>query len=792
MTLTQIFAKVLNMSLTASLVIVLVIAARFILRKSPKVFSYALWAVVLFRLLCPVSLPSPVSLLGLLDAPVAQTEGITTTVEYIPYKVVEAAAENPQLDPLPQNTMVQTPTQSQQTRVEPQREPLSAAEIITCIWLAGIAVIVIVGVGSYLRFRKHLTGAMQVKDNIYLVDHIDSAFVAGLIRPKVYLPSDIPLKQMGYIIAHEQYHIRRLDHVTKHLSFAALCIHWFNPFVWVAFILSGKDLEMSCDEAVIKKLGERIRADYSASLLSLATGRRIIAGTPLAFGEGDTKSRIKNMAKWKQPKKWVSIVSFFLCLTILTACAANPEQEVVISKNDGSFDVNVIQTATQPADQIEITTQNVSFTDSFTSTDGSVYFSLIINEDIVSGAMPVVEVTPHFLTEEEAHNAAIALFGSSAVFYEAEPTLNERFTKQEVIAQINRWSPYTSTEGMKQLFPDGNDVYWEDNAQTIRDYITYLTNKYLDDDAPDYVRPQCQWKFYKSSHYMYGSDDEASYDTSQDNDEISAWIPNKDGYNDVFTVSRRNKDDFKINNISAHATTGGPLLLDDELYRREKLKDKPTQEQITAAVDKAQNIMDQMRLGTWKAEFTHVSNFTRGDVTEYRIHVVALPVFQGVPSLRRPQLGNLKSTEVYASNYYLTEADFEFSADSTLMDFFLYSPLDVKQTVNDNVKVMAMEDIVNRAKEQLSLSDAYEYGAVLDNMGEDFYCTVSITQLEYGLTRTKAPNTDESYYYVPAAMFLGNVEYRYQNTGETFYFQEDVPLLMLNAVDGTVIPLENE
>ncbi len=143
-------------------------------------------------------------------------------------------------------------------------------------------------------------------------------------------------------------------------------------------------------------------------------------------------------------------------------------------------------------------------------------------------------------------------------------------------------------------------------------------------------------------------------------------------------------------------------------------------------------------------------------------------------------------------SYYLTEADFEFSADGTLMDFFLYSPLDVKQTVNDNVKAMAMEDIVNRAKEQLSLSDAYEYGAVLDNVGKDFNCTVSITQFEYGLTRTKTPNTDESYYYVPAAMFLGNVEYRYQNTGEIFYFQEDVPLLLLNAVDGTVIPLENE
>lgn len=790
MTLTQIFAKVLNMSLTASLVIVLVIAARFILRKSPKVFSYALWAVVLFRLLCPVSLPSPVSLLGLLDAPVAESDGITSSVEYVPTNAGgyrEIIVQNPVRTEIPD---VPVPQQNQQVDVPSPAKSVSAAEIITYVWIAGMAVLFLVGIGSYFRFRRHLTGACQLKGNIYLVDHIDSAFVAGLFSPKIYLPSDLPVKQMGYIIAHEQYHLKRFDHVAKHLAFAALCIHWFNPLVWAAFILSGKDMEMSCDEAVIKKLGEGIRADYSASLLTLAMGHRIIAGSPLAFGEGDTKGRIKNMANWKRPRKWVSVLSWIVCLAVLTACAANPEKEVVTSKNDGSFDANVVQSA----EEIHAldATESLSFSDTFLSTDGSVTFQIAVQNMIKTPSMPVVEVTPHFLTEEDAYNAALALFGSSAIFYEAEPALNERFTKQEVIAQINRWSPYTSTEGMKQLFPDGNDAYWEDNAQTIRDYITYLTSKYLDDEAPDYLRPQCQWKFYKSSHYIYGSDDEVSHDTSQDNDEISAWIPNKDGYIGVFTASRRNENDFKINNISACATTGGPLLLDDEIYRREKLRDKPTQEEITAAVDKAQNIMDQMQLGTWKAEFTHVSNLPRGNVTEYRIHVVALPVFQGVPSLRRPQLGNLKSTEVYASNYYLTEADFEFSADGTLMDFFLYSPLDVKQTVNDNVKVMAMEDIVNRAKEQLSLSDAYEYGAVLDNVENDFNCTVNITQFEYGLTRTKAPNTDESYYYVPAAMFLGDVEYRYQNTGEIFYFQEDVPLLLLNAVDGTVIPLENE
>ena len=363
MTLTQIFAKVLNMSLTASLVIVLVIAARFILRKSPKVFSYALWAVVLFRLLCPVSLPSPVSLLGLLDAPVAESDGITSSVEYVPTNAGgyrEIIVQNPVRTEIPDVPM---PQQNQQADVQPQVKSVSVAEIITYVWIAGMAVLFLVGIGSYFRFRRHLTGACQLKGNIYLVDHIDSAFVAGLFSPKIYLPSDLPVKQMRYIIAHEQYHLKRFDHVAKHLAFAALCIHWFNPLVWAAFILSGKDMEMSCDEAVIKKLGEGIRADYSASLLTLAMGHRIIAGSPLAFGEGDTKGRIKNMAKWKQPRKWVSVLSWIVCLAVLTACAANPEKEVVTSKNDGSFDANVVQSA----EEIHAldATEFLSFSDTF-------------------------------------------------------------------------------------------------------------------------------------------------------------------------------------------------------------------------------------------------------------------------------------------------------------------------------------------------------------------------------------------------------------------------------------------
>lgn len=147
----------------------------------------------------------------------------------------------------------------------------------------------------------------------------------GLFRPKIYLPSTLTETERGYILRHEQYHLRHRDHVVKLLSFLALCVHWFNPLVWTAFILAGKDMEMRCDEAVVRELGEDIRADYSASLLSLATGRRIVAGMPLAFGEGDTGGRIRNLLNWKRPQPWIIAVCTVACVGLIALCAANPK-----------------------------------------------------------------------------------------------------------------------------------------------------------------------------------------------------------------------------------------------------------------------------------------------------------------------------------------------------------------------------------------------------------------------------------------------------------------------------------
>ena len=328
----ELFPTICNMSLTASVVIVAVLLVRLLLRRAPKVFSYALWAVVLFRLICPVSVTSAVSLMGAVGAPVQERTQRTSAVEYVPADIVRSSG-TPTVTTLPQETLpaINSPAESTVPAAVTAPEPAAALPlsgpmvVLTGAWLTGMALLLLYSVVSLLRLRRRLVGAVRLEDNIYLADYIPSPFVMGLFRPKIYLPSTLTETERGYILRHEQYHLRRRDHVVKLLSFLALCVHWFNPLVWAAFILAGKDMEMSCDEAVVRELGEDIRADYSASLLSLATGRRIVAGMPLAFGEGDTGGRIRNLLNWKQPQPWIIAVCAVVCVGLIALCAANPK-----------------------------------------------------------------------------------------------------------------------------------------------------------------------------------------------------------------------------------------------------------------------------------------------------------------------------------------------------------------------------------------------------------------------------------------------------------------------------------
>lgn len=306
-------STVLNMTMTGSIVIMFVVLVRFLLKTVPKIFSYALWSVVLFRLLCPVSFSAPVSLLDLFKPETVEASDAASIVYFIPPGTAQ------ELDFVPAATAPEAGDLSAEPA--PGRSVLDAAP---WFWVTVSGAMLVYGGAEYLRLRKKLIGAMKIREHIYLADGIDMPFVLGILRPMIYLPSTLPENEHEFIIAHERHHIRRGDHILKMLAFLALCVHWFNPLVWLAFVLAGRDMEMSCDEAVIRQMGPNIRADYSAALLRLATHRKIIAGTPLAFGEGNTKGRVLNMAKWKKPGVWVSALCVLLCVGVLAACAVNP------------------------------------------------------------------------------------------------------------------------------------------------------------------------------------------------------------------------------------------------------------------------------------------------------------------------------------------------------------------------------------------------------------------------------------------------------------------------------------
>lgn len=316
----EILPKILNMSLTGSIVILAVLMIRFFLKRAPKLFSYMLWAVVLFRLLCPVSFSSEWSALGVFNASISSSGA----VEYISPNIVHT--ENPSVTlPLPgiseaiNNTL---PSGEKQLVADPLEAPVAIA---TNIWIFGIAGMLVCSFINLIKLRRKLVGAVLLRENIYLADHIGSAFVLGIFFPKIYLPSTLSENEQGYILQHEKCHIRRGDHMVKILAFAALCIHWFNPLVWMAFMLAGKDMEMSCDEAVMRKMGNEIRSDYAQSLLHLTTGRRIIGATPLAFGEGNTKDRIKNVLNYKKPTFWIITVAVVALIVVTVCFLSNPK-----------------------------------------------------------------------------------------------------------------------------------------------------------------------------------------------------------------------------------------------------------------------------------------------------------------------------------------------------------------------------------------------------------------------------------------------------------------------------------
>lgn len=308
--MTDLFATVLQMSLTGSYVIAVVVVVRwFVLRRLPKYYTYALWAVVLFRLLSPVTIQNVASLMPQPADPLSTMtrEGAATVLPGLNF----AVGGN-----VPITAMVAaTP---------------DAVTALSWVWVCGGVLLLGYSVVSCLLLHRRVAGAALIEGNIYQSSAIVSPFVLGLIKPKIYLPPDISSEERSYILRHEQIHIRRLDYLIKPIAFLTLCLHWFNPLCWLAFVLFGRDMEMSCDERVIREMGDDIRPGYSDSLLAMSAKGGFVGGGPLAFGESGVGQRIKNVLNFRKPAFWLTLLAAFVVALAVGGLATNPvESEVV-------------------------------------------------------------------------------------------------------------------------------------------------------------------------------------------------------------------------------------------------------------------------------------------------------------------------------------------------------------------------------------------------------------------------------------------------------------------------------
>ena len=313
--MSDLFLKIVNMSISASWLVVAVLILRLVLKKAPKWVNVLLWGIVAVRLICPFSFESALSLI-----PSAET---------FPEKIISGPSFDVQTGITPIDNRINDYLGDRYFEgvTVPTNNGNNVMTILTIVWIIGILLLVAYTVISYWRLNRKVDTAVRYKDNIFQSENVSSPFVLGIINPRIYLPFSMNEQDMEHVVAHEQAHIRRKDHWWKPLGFLLLTVHWFNPLMWLAYVLLCRDIELACDEKVIKELGNEQRADYTQALVACSVNRRMIAACPLAFGEVGVKERVKSVMNYKKTAFWVIILAVIACVIVAVCFLTNPKQD---------------------------------------------------------------------------------------------------------------------------------------------------------------------------------------------------------------------------------------------------------------------------------------------------------------------------------------------------------------------------------------------------------------------------------------------------------------------------------
>lgn len=321
--MSEVFLKIVNMSISAGWLVLVVLLIRFLLNKAPKWVNVLLWGIVAVRLMFPIPIESALSLI-----PSVETIPLNIAMDTTPAIQTGVDVINSAVNPIISQSNTPMPGDS----VNPLQITIA---VLANIWILGMAALLIYTAVSYLSLRRNLRTAVVLEDNIFQCEAVASPFVLGILNPRIYLPYSLDGQNLAHVIAHEQAHICRNDHLWKPLGFLLLAVHWFNPLVWIAYILLCRDIELACDEKVIAGLGNEQKADYTQALVACSVNHFRVAACPLAFGEVGVKERVKSIMNYRKPAFWIIVAAVIACVAVAVCFLTNPLDSVDYLKFTG-------------------------------------------------------------------------------------------------------------------------------------------------------------------------------------------------------------------------------------------------------------------------------------------------------------------------------------------------------------------------------------------------------------------------------------------------------------------------
>lgn len=522
----DLFLKIINMSISASWLVLAVLLLRFVLKKAPKWVNVLLWGIVAVRLAFPFSIESALSLI-----PSAETVPMDIEMAVQPTINSGVPVINSMVNPMLSSF---APPQDVLTSANPLQIWIP---IFSFLWIAGIAALLLYTVVSYWRLRRKVSEAVILRDNIFQSENVVSPFVLGIIKPKVYLPYNMDGQDLSHVVAHEQAHIRRRDHWWKPFGFLLLTIHWFNPLMWLAYVLLCRDIELACDEKVIKELGNEQRADYTQALVACSVNRRMIAACPLAFGEVGVKERVKSVMNYKKPAFWVVVLAVIACIVVAVCFLTNPaaKREFPINgSNVSELDTEKVIGMIARAEKLEDGSQLCVNADNF---------DLMFTPDFNWANDGAIR---YFYTKDQTvYSAQLRMFHDDNKYFITD---SDKWIEQEQIFKLFHYLDalkYMPQEEIRQLSPDadGYSVMMRHEG-TPSDYERVL--KYSQDgvNANDgwYIHLEVQPLHKVEGGGYNGTGDEVIhlfYNNGDNRDDIAGktYLYNGEGFGGSFTIT---------------------------------------------------------------------------------------------------------------------------------------------------------------------------------------------------------------------------------------------------------------